>query len=227
MDQDEKFHFSIKSYRHKLMADLLEMCQNSLLTDVILKVDEVKIPCHIAVLSAASNFFRTMFSSPFKEGCSSQVEIKGCNAFALSAIVDYIYTGKVDINPENVQILTEAAIFLQLDALSDVCVQYALQDIDAQNCIDYLRFVQLFNLGDVIQRARQEMRENIKVVISGIDFFDLSVAELQDYLSDDHLEVINEDIVFEALMAWAYLNVEKRRASSGRLITQVRLEHCT
>lgn len=37
--------------------------------DVVLVADDETFPCHKVVLAALSEFFETMFDSPFKVGC--------------------------------------------------------------------------------------------------------------------------------------------------------------
>lgn len=227
MDREKILHYSRESHSQKLMADLDEMRKSSLLTDVILRVDGILIPCHKAVLSAACDFFCVMFSSGFKERCSSKVDIKGCNALALSAIVDYFYTGKVDISLANVQSLIEGSFFFELTALKDACIHFAVEQIDAHSCIDFLRFGKLFSINTIIWKAQEKMREDFETVVSGRDFLGLTEAELLDYISDESVEVEEENIVFEALVGWTHAKLNERRGSFHKIISQVRLEHCT
>lgn len=220
-------HSSGESYCQNLIIDLQKMAKKSILTDIQLKVGKILIPCHKSVLCAASGYFRGMFSSGFKESSSSQVEIKGCEADALSVLIDYIYLGKVDISTENVLSLIQASDLLELLTVKDACLQYALEHIDAENSIGFKRLGQLLGLKDLVEEAQQCMRKNTKKVVAGPEFLDMAEDELIDYLSDDLLEVESEDALFEALIAWTHVNQQMRVSSFRKLINNIRLEHCT
>lgn len=208
------------SYCQKLMSDLLEMAKASMLSDVTIKVGDTLIPCHKAVLSAGSNYFRAMFSS-------NEVEIKGCDVHAVSMLIGYIYTGQMDVNADTVQSLIQASDLMELTAVRDACLRYALQLIDASNCIGFKRFGQLHSVKECVDKAQQCWRQTPEKVMTSPEFLDLTEEELQDYLSDDQLDVEREDAIFEALVAWTYVNPHMRESTFRNLLPRVRLELCT
>lgn len=71
------------------------------------------------------------------------------------------------------------------------------------------------------------MRENISEVITGAEFLDQPEEEVMDYISDHLVTVENEDVLFEALIAWTYVNKRARGDAFKKLLPQIRLEHCT
>lgn len=62
-------------------------------SDVTFLVEDRKIYAHKMVLSMVSNYFRTMFTSGFRESASGEVEISDVPYDAFLAVVEYIYTG--------------------------------------------------------------------------------------------------------------------------------------
>ena len=103
--------------------DLLNfMRESGTLCDIILIVEGMEFPVHKNVLAASSPYFQAMFTSSFKEKDVSRQEIHGISHVAFNIILNHIYTGQeFDIKDENVESLVEAAFFLQLNHVKDVC----------------------------------------------------------------------------------------------------------
>lgn len=73
--------------------------------DVILLADDgVKIPAHKVILASASPVFLTMFNENFKEKNKQVIPIKGINSTILNVLFDYIYTFKLNVTVENVEV---------------------------------------------------------------------------------------------------------------------------
>ncbi|VDN16099.1 unnamed protein product, partial [Dibothriocephalus latus] len=63
------------------------------LTDVTLRVENVKIPCHRIVLTGASPYFRAMFTSGMKEEGVPEISLHYITPLALHRLVHFAYTG--------------------------------------------------------------------------------------------------------------------------------------
>ena len=55
-----------------------------------------------------------MFTHDLAEQYQDEIEIKDLDFNSVSAIVDYLYTSKIDINDENVQDIVTACSILQV-----------------------------------------------------------------------------------------------------------------
>lgn len=74
------------------------MCDITLATE-----DGVKVKGHKIIFASASPYFHAMFSS-FEEKEKDIVVLKNLDSTALISIVDYIYTGEIMLNEENIQV---------------------------------------------------------------------------------------------------------------------------
>lgn len=72
-----------------------------------------------AVLASSSPYFRSMFTLNVVEQNQPEVEINGISYDTLKVIVDYLYSGKIDINVENVQDLLTGSSVLQVILLEN------------------------------------------------------------------------------------------------------------
>lgn len=66
--------------------------------------DGVEIPGHKMVLASCSPYFYAMFTS-FEESKQDRITLQGVDNYALSLLVDYVYTSEVHVTEENVQVI--------------------------------------------------------------------------------------------------------------------------
>lgn len=94
----EKMAFEYEEHHVVLLEELKAMFDERLLIDVYICVGETKIPCHRNVLSAASPYFRAMFTSSLTESRQTNVELREVDATSVSLLIEYAYTGKVCVD---------------------------------------------------------------------------------------------------------------------------------
>lgn len=94
-----------------------DMLTQEVLVDVTLTCEEMSIKAHKLILSACSPYFRKLFmDSPDKHPIVILHQVKYND---LKAIIDFIYSGEVNIPPDQFQSLFAAAVALRIKGLSD------------------------------------------------------------------------------------------------------------
>ncbi|KAI1715954.1 BTB/POZ domain-containing protein [Ditylenchus destructor] len=115
-------------YPNSQLADNMEkMWKSQSFSDCTLEVGAKRFPTHKCILSQWSEVFRKMFSLPMEEADSGIVEISDFSPDAISAMLEYMYTGSV--NNEVIDTLG-----LELLALADKYAVIPLKEL----CEDYL-----------------------------------------------------------------------------------------
>lgn len=128
-------------------------------SDVELVCSGQRFKAHRLILAARSEYFRTMFKAGMAESTSREVHIKDVSADALSCILQYLYTGHLDLRfPE-----PEVAQFQTAGKKNVRVVSFALQVLEAANSF-----------------LMTELREHCEAAISG---FNLSLSELIEALT--------------------------------------------
>ncbi|XP_050016802.1 kelch-like protein 24 [Alexandromys fortis] len=196
---------------------------NHIFTDVIICVEGEKFPCHRAVLSACSNYFRAMFCNGHKESREMLVEIKGILAEAMDCFLQFVYTGKVKLTTENVQYLVEVSSLFQVNGLCDECVHFLEEQLDPCNCIGIQRFADTHSLKTLFAKCQTFALQTFEDVSQHEEFLEIDKDGLIGYICNDELIVRKEEIVFEAVMRWIYEDVDHRRAFLPELLNHVRL----
>ena len=215
-----------KTYQNQFMKSLQKLRQNDEYTDVTLQSGDVKIPCHRNVLAAASDYFKAMFKCGLKESTSDTVQLT-MEPEILRSVVDYIYTGQVELTVDNVEDLVKSADVLSLECLKATCADFMISQVDPHNCFQLCRFSTLYRLNQLQKVTRQFICAEFKTVAFNAEFKVLTSSELIEFIKDDAVNVPDEDVVFEAVNGWIRHDLEKRRSSFEEIMKYVRLPFCS
>ncbi|KAL7298622.1 hypothetical protein TKK_0008390 [Trichogramma kaykai] len=112
---------------------------NEKLSDVKLIVEEEEIPAHKIVLAAVSPVFRAMFTHDMLENEENFVKITDTTENIVTAMLRFIYTGKLDVTETNkiIELLAVADKY-QIDSLKIKCGKMLYSDLSSENAIDIL-----------------------------------------------------------------------------------------
>lgn len=75
--KDDDMTFCMSNYSKELLKMMFVMRSHNMLTDVVLEVSQELFPAHKVVLSAASPYFKAMFTGGLKEAEMSRIQIQG------------------------------------------------------------------------------------------------------------------------------------------------------
>ncbi|ELT88205.1 hypothetical protein CAPTEDRAFT_39183, partial [Capitella teleta] len=183
---------------------------------------------HKIVLMASSPFFEAMFQSEFKESTTQDIPLDFADAVTIKTLVEFFYSGEIDVCDDNVQTLVAASEFLCMKDLKDHCDAFMATRVDTSNCIELSRFGKKFNLMRLISAARKFILLNFKDVVKRFsDFPTLTENELIEVVSSDELNADNEDLVFSAVVRWVNHDADERKEAFSRIAPLIRFPFCT
>ena len=216
------------SFRKQFMTYLWEMRGEGILTDITLRLpDDTVMPCHKIVLMAASPFFRTMFKSGLKESSEEEVTLNCCSADVLKMLLKYFYTDDVNLNADNVQDVVTACEFLCLVDLKLKCEELMASLLDASNCSQVYMFAKKFSMTKLESQAHRLICDGFEEVAASDGFQTLTENELVEIVSDDGLQVENEDVVFTAVVHWTNGDLDHRKESFPKIARHIRFPYCS
>jgi hypothetical protein len=103
--------------------------ESSSLCDCTLIAQDAQFPVHKSLLASVSDYFRAMFCSGMREATSSAVSLQGISADGLRKIVDFIYSGEVQIGMEDVEEILDAATHLQMRHIVNFCTEFLIEQV--------------------------------------------------------------------------------------------------
>ncbi|XP_035678007.1 kelch-like protein 6 isoform X3 [Branchiostoma floridae] len=199
-----------KSYLNGFLGTVGDLQKDGVLQDVVLEVEGRRFPCHRLVLSAASPYFRAMFTSDMAESRQKTVVLQGLDAKFFGEILNYIYSGTLHVSLDKVQPLYQAADLLQLDYVRDTCRSYMAMNVERSTCVDLFTFADVFSLDNVRKSCLKCIHRNFVEVAFSKEFYNLSVDHLIEIISHDDMGVKEVATVWEVVVRWVQHSREDR-----------------
>lgn len=214
-----------ETYASDVLARLNQYRLERKFTDAILCVGQEEFPCHRSVLAVSSPYFDAMFSSDLQEGRESKVTYdSGMSPWVIKRIIEYAYSGVIEIGPDNAQEYLRTGHLLDYPAIVEASALALSRHLHPSNCLGLRELARLYGCQDLEASARQHVLENFMSVIECEEFVEATPCEaLVEYLSSDTLEVASEDVACNAALRWVAWDVERRRARLHDLLRCVRL----
>nr|XP_060625384.1 kelch-like protein 1 isoform X1 [Anolis sagrei ordinatus] len=193
------------------------------LCDVILIAGNRKIPAHRLVLSSVSDYFAAMFTSDVCEAKQEEIKMEGIDPSALWDLVQFAYTGCLELKEDTIENLLSAACLLQLPQVVEVCCHFLMKLLHPSNCLGIRAFADAQGCTELMQVAHNYTMENIIEVIRNQEFLLLPTEELHKLLASDDVNVPDEETIFHALMKWVKYDMQRRCNDLSMLLAYIRL----
>ncbi|XP_026571676.1 zinc finger and BTB domain-containing protein 17 isoform X1 [Pseudonaja textilis] len=103
-------------HSHQVLEQLNQQRQLGLLCDCTFVVDGIDFKAHKAVLAACSEYFRMLFVDQ-----KDVVHLDISNAAGLEQVLEFMYTAKLTLSPENVEDVMAVGSFLQMQEVVHAC----------------------------------------------------------------------------------------------------------
>ncbi|PVD25260.1 hypothetical protein C0Q70_15758 [Pomacea canaliculata] len=136
-EEEGGMHIINKNAGNNVLANLQDFRTKGILYDVVLKIEDQMIFAHRSILAISSEYFRAMFVDHFKEHHTLEVTLESVSAESAASLVDYMYTGQLNVTKEGVQYLIVVADQWQMTDVKDLCAKFMEQQLEPANCLGY------------------------------------------------------------------------------------------
>lgn len=221
--------YTEERHHDECCAKMEELWRTRELCDIRLMVSNEEgttvpcLPAHRLVLAANIPYFRAMFTSDMLECSQPEVKLLGVDSGPLKQLVEWAYTGRVEITEANVQGLLATASLLELPKIVDVCASFLAGHINARNCLGLQQFAALHGLQQLADAAERFALDNFAAVAITSEFLGLSLSRLEGMVEGDSINVQGEEEVYTAVTRWLQSDIEEREPFANQLYCHVRL----
>ncbi|KAL9972436.1 hypothetical protein ACROYT_G018736 [Oculina patagonica] len=171
----------------EMMKRLAAQRRNDHFCDVILEVgsgdDQARLKAHRIVLCAASPFFYNALNSDMKEKKEGVIRLKETSKAVMEEVLEYLYTGHVDINEHNAFDLLATADYFIIPSLKALCSEVILQALSFSNCITAYYLAVKYGCKELMKHARDFILANFVAVAETEDFLNLSSKQVEEWIS--------------------------------------------
>ncbi|KAJ8928398.1 hypothetical protein NQ314_019063 [Rhamnusium bicolor] len=221
--QDE--HFRCEGHAEHSLSCMKNYLQAGKLCDVTLIAGSNgrRVQAHRLVLSAASEYFSAMFTGSLSNSDETEITLGDVNGDVLQAVVNYCYSGSIEIREDNVETLLATACLMLLHEVVEACSRFLAHQLHPSNCLGIAVFAEHQACTSLLQEANAYTSQHFMQVIRNQEFLQLNVEQMTNLLSNDDLNVSCEEHIFQALMSWIQHDPTTRRQHIGQLLGLVKL----
>jgi len=191
----------LENYCSNLMLQMEEFRQQGVMCDAFIVVDDAELPCHKTILSSVCPFFKRIFSQ-LKDPNENRITLRNLNKEIMNEILHFMYTGEATIHDGNVRQLVATANFLQLKGLKEMGVTYLHNKLDASNAVDILLIADKHKCDGLVVSSEKLIKDSFVVVSRSEGFKKLTFEMLYQLVRSEHIRVVKEEEVYEAVMTW-------------------------
>ena len=201
--------------------------RNEQFCDVVLEVgsgdDQARFKAHRIVLCAGSPFFYNALNSDMKEKREGVIRLENTSKAVMEELIDYLYTGHVDVTQHNAFDLLEMADFFVIPSLKDVSSKFIARTLSSYSCLRAYYSALKYHCTELHKEARNFICTHFMSLVELEDFLNLSLEELEEWISSDELIVKGEEDVFQAIVKWLEGKECRERERFFELFRHVRL----
>ncbi|XP_029715851.2 kelch-like ECH-associated protein 1B [Aedes albopictus] len=219
--------FHIANYAKEALKMMFMMRSHHMLTDVTLEIEKETFHAHKVVLSAASPYFKAMFTGGLKECEMSRVKLQGVCPTAMARILFFMYTGHIRVTEVTVCQLLPAATMFQVPNVIEACCAFLERQLDPTNAIGIANFAEQHGCITLRQKANQFIERNFTKICHEEEFLQLSAIQLICLIKKDELNVQGERDVYDAVLKWVRYDEDNRYPKMEHILYAVRCQLLT
>lgn len=197
--------------------------------DVILVVEDGrKLKAHSHIFADASPFFKLLLLySNMREGNEGVVHLEELSEPVLGDILEFIYTGCVQIWTEDrARDLIAMADYFLLPQLKSLAEGFLIQKLNCSNCVSIYRFAETYQCDDLVTGTEEFIFAKFSTLAKTEEFLSFSITEVEKWISSNEIHVSAEEDVFEFILTWIDHHDEAYRGNYfSNLFRHVRLVH--
>ena len=201
----------------------------------LLTQDKEVILCHSIVAAANSPYIQQCLENNIKydiprpiNNSTFCVQIADVNKTVLSRIVEYFYTGDIEIIIADVTDIILAATVLQIDSLIEKLYDIVHKSLCIKNYDSFLQFSRHHGIVRLQKICHNFMCDDFPNFLATNEVSKLDVELLISIIKEDGCRAESEGMILDAVVKWLQSNSEGVTTEIvERLIDCVHFEHCT
>ena len=193
------------TYCPAIMEALNNLRKFSSYCDTNIVIGDYKLPAHKNVLIVGSDYFKSCFGGPFKDVTSDiDLSFMTVGVTNVEEALNFLYTGQVDTNKENIGSLLKISSFLFISKLRKYCIDFIKTTINQDTVITYY----FLSIDNTLVNLEKQLKETLHTRFYDWLIFDPSSLEVSPQQLSiliqncEIFEFCSDAAVFEYIMEW-------------------------
>ncbi|KAK6301534.1 hypothetical protein J4Q44_G00275870 [Coregonus suidteri] len=205
-------------YAPNLLEGLSTMRQDSFLCDLTVSTKSKSFDVHKVVMASCSEYIQNILK---KDSALTKIDLNDLSPTGLATAITYAYSGKLTLSLYSIGNTIAAAMLLKINTLVKMCSDFLMQELSVENCMYVANIADTYDLKETKEAAQKFMRGNFIEFSEMEQFRKLTYEQINDFLSDDSLQLPSEITAFQIAMKWLDFD-EKRLKYAPDLLTNIR-----
>lgn len=176
---------------------------------------------HRSVLSEASPFFDRLLKTDMKESREGVIRLEQFSEAIMKNILDFIYTGCLEVSPTTAEDLIEAADYLLLPDFQNIVLDSLTRSLTLSNSISTFYFAKRNHFEKLLDVTSRFIHPNFAAVATTETFLNLSLEKIKKWIRRDGLFKLKENELLELVRAWVDFDKGKRMGTCEKLFVTV------
>ena len=177
---------------------------------------------HRTILAGCSDYFRAMFSHGMRESRQDELELQSVSLSGVKALLDFAYTGKLELSLAMTPDILSVATFLQITPAIDLCYKYLKEKMTFENGEELVQLGVTFGLTDITKYHQKFILENFMEFSQSETFLKLDAKTLAAYLKEDSLRCTTEGQLLKRVICWYEHDKKNRRKNVYEVLEKIR-----
>ena len=161
------------------------------------------------------------------ETVNNTMELKAVSCTGLRGVLDFIYSGDLHLDQDNVMEVLSTASHLQVVPVIQHCSQFFITNLSLDNIKTMQVIAEIYHLKDLKEASQQFILKNFAKFAKTDYYKQLPLSEICKLLKDNNLRVHSELKVFKYVAEWVLYSRKNRESLASNLLKNIRLPYLT
>ncbi|KAJ8870589.1 hypothetical protein PR048_029612 [Dryococelus australis] len=186
--------------------------------DVTLYVEGKQFKAHRSVLASCSPYFDSVLK--MHRTVKERLTIICQNSEIFSCLLNYMYTGSVVIDKNNVAELLRLSNHFLVNKLKSYCAEYLDRYLDVTNCLSVREMAEKYNMPALSKAATVFVQVHVNKVTQQDELLNNSFTKIESFLSEKSWS-IPPNAVLSLIARWISRDIGSRERNMRALLTFV------
>ena len=203
------------------------MWRDEELFDYSIKGQHRTFGIHSVVLAAMSPMFKGMLRTGMGEAVKREGTFPTIPDELMAVVIEFAYTGTCTMRGHQLMGLIEAAHFLQMSTLLQLCQQQIKASMSPDDVFAWSIFASKYQLSAIVPQIDHMKWASYKDIIATEEYQQLTITELMQYLNDVREYGTSCDDILRGVISWIRHDPAKRIEQGRNLLLMFPPSGCT
>ncbi len=224
MELETHTTLSDSAYCGLVLSGLQSLRQDGMFCDYTLVAEKTSFRVHKVLLAAVCEYFCAAFRSGMLEAESGFMNMKGVSAMGLGGVLDFIYTGELRLNEDNVMEVLRTASHIQLTPVINQCSQFFIHNLSLDTIKDVLSIAAVYQMQDLQAATHNFLLQNFTRFARTAYFKQLPLSEVVALIKDNGLKCQSEYKLYKLIQSeWVSYSRENRQGLVNNILKNIRI----